>query len=816
MNSGLVTALRPWMIQDDAFSQLENAYVFRGRVRKRFGSTLTGSGASSSQTAPLNSRVRVLLGSTDGNGDLAPIVPGAKGSIGQMFSIGDEIFTVNDLGTPAIMLTTGILLGTTDITGSLSGTVPGAIGMLGQTFNINGILFTVTVNAPGPQILTRTPVGGVTHTFDMTTGNFVFTGETPLKNVYFFSATHTFDTTSGQATFTGAMPLTPVYFYPATPIMGLTLYETDAIIDSTAIAFDMQFAYNYTAGMWESIASTPTWHGSDSQFFWATNYRGAALNSSEIYVTNFNATKNAAPGLTDDPMYYYDPTGGFQIFSPKFFVAGDIVQSCRIIIPFHDRLLLLNTIEQNAAGNFNAHYPARCRFSHFGSPIPANANGSWLENGQVGWDGAGWEDASTDEEIVAAEFIKDRLIVYFERSTWEIVYTGNGAHPFIWQKINTELGAVATFSSVPFDKFILTVGNVGVHACSGANVERIDSKIPQQIFKINNDNQGIYRVHGIRDYNTEMVYWSFPQQGSNAYNSVFPNKVLVYNYQNDTWSVNDDVITCFGLFEQQEDTTWETATFTWGESSDTWGSGLQDEQSRRVIFGNQQGYIFYVAPETPRNAPSMQITDIVVAGDNTNLTIINHSLDVGDYIYIENCPQLNFNPLSGTYIYQVQNVTDANTVSIGTIGLSSPYIGGATAAHVSNMIIQSKQWNPYIDKGMDVSIGKIDFGVQKTDGGQVYIDYAPSASNISMVSDASGNDVILGNQNILETTAYLSIPLEQTQERLWHTIYFQGAGECIQITISMNVAQMLDPNITFNDFQLEGIVLYTNPTGRLQ
>ena len=54
-------------------------------------------------------------------------------------------------------------------------------------------------------------------------------------------------------------------------------------------------------------------------------------------------------------------------------------------------------------------------------------------------DGGGYIDASTEEQIVSAEFIKDRLIVYFERSTWELAYTGNEVLPFVWQKINTEL-----------------------------------------------------------------------------------------------------------------------------------------------------------------------------------------------------------------------------------------------------------------------------------------------------------------------------------------------------------------------------------------
>lgn len=43
-NSGLQANLKPFLIPEDAFSQLLNAYVFRGRVTKRFGERLMGWG----------------------------------------------------------------------------------------------------------------------------------------------------------------------------------------------------------------------------------------------------------------------------------------------------------------------------------------------------------------------------------------------------------------------------------------------------------------------------------------------------------------------------------------------------------------------------------------------------------------------------------------------------------------------------------------------------------------------------------------------------------------------------------------------------
>src|SRR5579859_2370201 len=105
--TGLQTNMRPWLIMDDAFEDLQNAYVFRGRVRKRFGSRFMGTGWDSTQTEPLFSRLRINIGTTDGSGDISTTVPGNIFAIGQAFSIGDEIFTVVVDGTPGVMLTTG-------------------------------------------------------------------------------------------------------------------------------------------------------------------------------------------------------------------------------------------------------------------------------------------------------------------------------------------------------------------------------------------------------------------------------------------------------------------------------------------------------------------------------------------------------------------------------------------------------------------------------------------------------------------------------------------------------------------------------------
>jgi hypothetical protein len=90
--SGVQTNYKPWLIPDQAFAQLDNAYVFRGRVRKRFGSRWL----SDSQ---LLSRFRIQIdviaaGSANGNVRVNISDPLLTPAVGQAFSVGNTIFTV--------------------------------------------------------------------------------------------------------------------------------------------------------------------------------------------------------------------------------------------------------------------------------------------------------------------------------------------------------------------------------------------------------------------------------------------------------------------------------------------------------------------------------------------------------------------------------------------------------------------------------------------------------------------------------------------------------------------------------------------------
>jgi len=575
-NTGLQTNLKPWLINDDAFAELNNAYVFRGRVKKRFGSRFMGTGWSTLQEEQLFSRLSIQVGVTT-SGALSGTVPGVVFKIGQQFSVLGIIFTVYQLGTPAAMYSTNV----------------GASG----TFNTTTGAFAITGTA-APDM---TPV-------------YFYPGE-PVMGLSNYSPGESINNQQCYAWDTQfSYTFSPSGFWSQTPSVITAIWN-----DPSGDDLNYFWAYN-----WQGINSYPQIMFVTN--YQVTNYNGASTATDDpIWFYNGAATGGATwiPAIGVNGFYFL-PAGG-AIYS------GPFIQTARLIVPFKNRLVVLNTVENsglttgvsigttdgsgNASGTTtggkigqyfligttyftiinptgalkvstggtgtgtynistgawtftgastmaaiylystvgtNTNFSNRARYCHYGSPFSINA---WYEPnqtdtaGNVG-DGGGYIDAATEEEIISCEFIKDRLIVYFERSTWELAYTGNAVKPFTWQKINTELGSESQFSTVPFDKEVLTIGNTGVHACNGSNVARVDNNIPDQIFNIGDKNIGVQRVVGIRDYFAEMVYWAFPTDNENT-NDKYPNQVLVYNYKNGAWALNDDCITMFGYFEQQ-------------------------------------------------------------------------------------------------------------------------------------------------------------------------------------------------------------------------------------------------------------------------
>lgn len=727
LKEGLQNNVKPWLISTSAYSVLQNLYTWRGSVKKRAGGTLMNTSVGAPQDQLL-SRFRVNIGTTDGGGAFSATVPGSIFAVGQAFSVGDEIFTVNVTGTPANML---------------------------DSTNTSGLT--------------------------------------------------TFNTTTGAVDLLTVSDTTNVFYYPSTPVMGFGLYTTPA--SSRIFGFDQQFVYNftYTTG-WNRNAGgdtfNSTWTGTDRDFFWTTNYRGLTADVILFFITN---------NVIADGFRYWDGTNFVQlgtVGTTPINVGGDYIVTSKIILPFKGRLLLFNVTENVGASNIT--FQNRVRYSQVGSPVSAT---SWRDdiNGR-----GGFIDAPIIDPIVSAQYLKDRLIVFFENSTWELVYTSNELLPFLFQKINTELGAESLNSIIPFDQTVVGFGPNGINECNGINVQRIDQLIPQEIFNVSNNNFGPARVTGIRDYYNELVYWAYNSgEETTGNNNVYPNLILVYNYREGNWAFNQDSITALGNFYLQKTVTWADSHITWEKQQQTWAQTADKDKFLSIIAGNQQGYTFIVDSDNSQNSKAMQITDMAI--NDATITVIakNHNLKKNSYVLIQDVQCFDGTLANVNGLIFIVDTSDADTFSIntGTTVLTGTYAGGGVVTRVSELALQSKQFNFYNEVGINTAVLKVDFLVDKTDFGQIAVNWDVSSSDRDFILDSVSTQSLIGS-SILPTFPNALMPLEGTQARFWHPVYFNAQGENFNFLMFFTPQQVTDPNISLSDFQLNAFIVHAMKTSQ--
>jgi len=561
-----VQSRQDFILPDDAYPVLENAYVWRERIKRRQGLDLVG-------------RLRrVLTGLSLGLSGADPWT-----------------FTIWSTLAPPIV---------PEATAQIE---PGSV-----VIDIGGVILI----DQGDGTLATAPPSGVTGTINYQTGSVTIMGA-------------------------GAGVATTISFnyFPGLPVMGLRSRELNSINIEQLIAFDTFYAYRFVGTGWQEFIPGTTWSGTlpdaDSNFFWSTNYWVGDGNQKIFWVTNFS-------GITGDPIRYTNGTTWIN-FAPTINAAGEVLAQCLAMLPFRGRLVTFNTLEGANLATSVA-YTNRIRWAAIGTPFstpsaivtPVNAN-AWRDDirGQ-----GGFLDIPTSESIVAVGFVRDNLVIYCERSTWQLRYTGRSIAPFQIEKVNSELGSESTFSAVQFDTSLIGIGDKGVVECDSFKSERIDIKIPDLVFEFKNESEGTKRVHGIRDFQERLAYWTYVYNPASTPGQKFPNRRLVYNYENDSWAIFTDSLTALGTYQEAVARTWITADSTWNKANFPWLD--VPAQFPFIVGGNQQGYVHKLSsnlsPKTT-NDVTLFITNIV--GATTTPTIVtspNHNLVTGQVITIHDLP----------------------------------------------------------------------------------------------------------------------------------------------------------------------------------
>ena len=833
--TGYETDREPFLINNEAFPVLNNSYAWRGRVLRKRASSFLGRLQIDLETES--------LGNTDGSGNFS-------GNIFTILGIGADAPNASVV-LGSIEITVGATTfaepsppdGTLVGTPSGSGTINYASGLLtlAGAPATTAVIITVSYYPALPVLGLRSFDTGITNqprqvAFDNLYSYEISQPTNIYHDVNFYKITGTPFTWDGATSdqfwtvnYTGAMWTTngnPGFHFQriATIVVGNPTTITTSVAHGL-VTGDVIFINEVTgtdAATLNLKAFTITFVSATS-FTIPVNTTGLVINNSGIFQTL--TSSGAATSFGDGIRWYdgdptIDPTKGWVNFAPPLSNSStpEYLVGAKMIVPFKNRLLFLGVYTSTSAGPvvFRSN---RVQYSQDGTPfynslVPTNQifnSQAWFVNVAAR---GGFIGAPITQNIVTVGENEDVLLVGFESRQLKLIFTGDDSFPFVFQTINSELGSQNTFSGVTLDTGQLTIGEYGVALTTQVSAQRIDLKIPDQVFDIKKAGVASNQVTAVRDYRNEFIYFTYIPTDSPA---LFPCKTLLYNYRDNTWATFDENYTSYGTFRKTTNITWAqlgSIYGTWAGWNDPWNFGSTVAEYPTICAGNQQGFVLLRDKGTDEGV-SQYIEDIdFTIPTSPVITSPDHGLLNNDFIQISGC--LGTTNINGI-IFQIQvDTTDTFILILSPEQSITPpagaYLGGGVYRRFSRPNIQTKQFPIFWEGGRQARIGTQRYMFQTTELGEVIANIFVSQNDTLPTNDPA-DAAYLPFSNIVLTRPETGNEFTLAQNQIWHRMSTSFNGDTVQIGISLSDNQMRDTNINSAEIILHAICfdLYPGP-----
>jgi hypothetical protein len=861
LNAGLSKDQPQFAVDNDAFPVLNNANLWRQRVRKKRGTTVMGRLQRSILVTVTLSAGSVNLISALSIETTASITPGTinliGGTDGTTYTDPSGNGTLNASGGTGTGGTINYSTGVITITGGGSETLTGTIGYY-PALPVMGIeTFDLAFATPNPTI-TNFPLSVW---FD-TKYSYIFTQPSgPFYDVNYYASSGLHFTWSGidyqqfwSTNHQGALWVTngkPGFSFDfisaVTANAGSTVtftIATSQLVLGDWVSFNefptAQAILNGKSGVLTTISGTSYTFTFPAPITVTT---GATTSGIDVYLTN---SKTGQDGIK---YFLGDPTGntakGWVNFAPPLqnSIAPTYLVGAQMIIPFKDRLLFFGTYTATSANPSPVYNPNQLIASQNGTAFYAGVSNSTLVGIYPGTlpknqtsDPAAYYNnivgrgirlnAPFSQEVINVGVNHDALIVIFENNPLRLYSTGDDSAPFLYQTISSDFGGQSTFSSVALGTSLISLSSYGFTQTTETKSERIDLQIPDEVYDVQQLNNGNERVTAIRDWRNELIYFSFPSNDNAANNgsqssNVYPNTTLVYNYRDNNWATYEENVTHYGYFRPTMSRTWAQLGElygTWADWQDPWNFGSSAAAYPFVVYGNQQGFILQRNDSTNESS-SLYIS--AIAG--VTITSPSHGLNDGDYIIINGAiGPPGITAINGL-IYQIGNImTDSFNLIPAVINNmiqptpSGTYLGGGVITRLINIQINTRQFPLFWTQGRQIRIGTCKYLLEKTPAGSITVNMYASQNDVQAGTrdpSSSAQNQYQPFTNVL-LTCYEGSDLNLTQsiqDQIWHRTSTSLVGDSIQLQFSLSDAQMRDINSNQEEIILYAFILNAYP-----
>ncbi len=336
--------------------------------------------------------------------------------------------------------------------------------------------------------------------------------------------------------------------------------------------------------------------------------------------------------------------------------------------------------------------------------------------------GSGYIEADTYEYLTGFTVLGQVMSLNFNRSAYTVEKTRDVFNPYFIRRTPTVLGTDAKFSAIGYDDKVRSVGKTGIVATDGRQQLRCDDKINtftrDQIDQLEFD----LTYGGFDRFNNQLM-WSYKESETD---SDTQNKVLIFNYEELSWSIYNLRLSVFGQCDIGLNLNWEDidgasgneSWAQWQTTEELWGQIGLGDQVQKTLAGDDLGFIYEINKDFDDYFTNISA---ITQASSAVLTISSSAFQIGDEVIIEDVEgmtQIN-NDSSNVY-----TVTAASSTSI-TVNQDSTlfdvYTTGGSVSKVINFRAETIPFNPYRSEGYMCYVSHVEF-LLDTSGGHLYVD----------------------------------------------------------------------------------------------
>lgn len=399
--------------------------------------------------------------------------------------------------------------------------------------------------------------------------------------------------------------------------------------------------------------------------------------------------------------------------------------------------------------------------------------------------GSGLLQADTYENITGMTILGNNLAINFDRSNWIIEKTRDAFNPYFIRRVPGVVGTNAPFSAVSWGDVVKSLGLTGVIGTDGRQSLRVDNKIP---FFTQDEIEGelFNLIYGGFNRTNSQFMWTYVDTESG---NETQDKVLVQNYEFDTWSVNDLRLTVFGQTDLGLNLTWDDIDETtgneswaqWDTTEEIWNKIGVGNATQKTLAGDDMGFIYEVDSDFDDYYASISA---ITNANPCVLTVSESAFKVGDKITISDVEGMteinNYSDADDTVDYEPWIVTASTATSI-TINEDSTLWGvyTPTTGNVSKVISFSAKtipFNPYRPIGFRVFVSHVDF-LLDTNGGYIKVDVTADEEETPFIKD-----VLIKPTSILKQREWVTMAVNCEAEFITFTMKQENPSTQVRIT----------------------------------